>query len=114
MQASPQTDEARYSDQARLADSVRENERLARAVDILFFALTGVLASADTVRRVGTAPTIEMIYAKCDEALRNAIEVLTEPASETFFEEEVFCTRCQSYLTHASQTAGYCIKCEGR
>jgi len=54
------------------------------------------------------------IHEMLSKALMEAGQQLSDGTHPANHVEKIFCDRCHTFLTDASEQAGYCIKCEGR
>lgn len=89
----------------------KELNRHREALEIYERAILGVIDCHDTVQAEGTQITMTRVLQLCQFAYIEAANVLIETADIDTLPEAPFCTHCQTYLSEASQAAGYCLKC---
>lgn len=97
--------------QETVAEAIQEAERMMRLAIIYQEALIFILAESDTVRRDGTAKTMERIFDAARQAFDSGMDVLAEGMTTDEQWSRPFCTDCATYLSEASQIAGYCLHC---
>jgi len=79
---------------------------------VLEIAIEYILCEINTLDQSNRQRIPNWIVRCLDMAANEAQEAIAADAHPVDLVEKIFCERCHTFLSEASEQAGYCIKCE--